>query len=67
MVLLSLVSRYFLQLHGHLLDNFDLESFERGKPARMVGQQANPPQIQIRQNLGAKADLTLGVPLALLR
>ena len=52
---------YFLQLHRHLLDNFNSKSFERGHFFRPVGQQADAAQVQVRENLCADPDFALGL------
>ena len=54
----------FLQRNRNLLDNFDIESFQRRHAARVIGQQTDPPQIQVRQNLRADADFALRLALA---
>ena len=54
----------FLQRNRYLLDNFDIEPFQRCHAARMIGKQADPPQIQVRQNLGADPDFSLRLALA---
>ena len=50
---------YFIQQDRDLLDDFDVESFERGDFSGVVGQQANAAQIQIGKNLCSDADFAL--------
>jgi hypothetical protein len=59
------MSFHSIQQHWHLLDDLDVESFERGDFSGMVGQEANSAQIQIGEDLRSDADLALGLALAL--
>ena len=51
------------QFDRHLLDNLNPKTFERGYPLRTIGQQADAPQVQIRQNLRSDPDLALNLLL----
>ena len=44
---------------GHLLDDFDTKTFERDYAARVIGQEPNRMEAQVRENLGSDADLVL--------
>src|ERR1700691_1267637 len=52
------------QLHRNLLDDLDIESLKRRHAPRMIGQQPNALQIQIRQNLRPQPNLALRLALA---
>src|SRR4051812_20356725 len=49
----------FLHLYRHLLDDFNVEPFERRHFFRPVREQTDPPQIQIGEDLGPDSNLAL--------
>src|SRR4051812_43996588 len=50
-------------LHRHLLDDADSKALERGNAPRVVGQQADAGDIQVRKYLSSDTDLSLGATL----
>jgi hypothetical protein len=48
---------------GNLVDYLDVEALKAGDSARMVGEQANPPQIQVRQDLRSDSYFALNFAL----
>src|ERR1700687_5743192 len=54
-----------VQRHRNLFHDLDSESLQTGHLARMIGEQPDAPQIQVRQDLRADSDFALGLALAL--
>ena len=50
--------------YRHLLDDLDAEAFQSGDFARVVGQDADALQVEVREDLRADADFALRLALA---
>ena len=50
--------------HRHLFHDLDAKAFQSGDFARVVGQDADALQVEVREDLRADADLALRLALA---